>query len=469
VRCRLFGEGLGLEEPPGHEAAAPPIAAADAGLDAAVDELRQHMAQLEEQGALQLAAGGEAWLHLGDPGLQLPAYLAGSAGAQQAQQVQRGQPEVGPGAAPAWPASVAERCESEGMAGADDCAAAWQALEEEEDVGGGGARQAAAARPEPPAWQQLSGSAGSVAVAFDDEQVATAGAQHAQHAQQHAQQQQHAAQPRLTDLWELGGGPEPDPWAQLAGCEPEAAALPSAAPHSVLGAVAGGEEGERPPSGTAAHYQQQHQGDHVSDSDEEWDAGMLETAAALERAALEQRQQPGATPAPAAAPQLRAPVFRHRSFAAQQPPGGPEGDARSDRAAVQAGAAEGIEESGSEGETAVVVEQRAEQRAVPRRAGAVPAIGRRAALRLAPGAAPATVPASVGPGDPAQAGNTGDAPAASPFLSRAQHEQRESHCHPAQPLVQAAPPALQPAHTLDLEIDFAAMDVSGLRPSILLR
>lgn len=417
-----------------------------------MDELRQHMAQLEGQGALQLAADAEAWLRLGDPGLRLPAYFEVPPGVQHSQQ-----PEIwlAPTVAPMPPEPAAERCQDQGTRGADDCADAWQALEEQ----GGGA--AAAAWPESTACQQLSGHAGSVTTAFDDGQLATAAC--GQHV---PPVHQPAAQHRLTDLWErvaAGGKPEPDHWAQLAGCNLEAEAT-SAVPQPPVAAGTGGM-----PSSAAAPPQEQQEQERVSDSEGDWGPGELAAVAELEQAALALQEQPGQMLAPLATQQLRAPVLRHRSFATQHLQAGQDDTHRgSDCAAAPgSGMAEGIEESGSEGEPTLFVEQVAAKPAALRRAGTIPAIGRRAALRLAPGAVPPAAAALLGPQGSALAGGAG-APDASQPLS--QHAQPEPSRHLAQQAAPAADrPAPPPASPLDLAIDFATVDVSSLRPTVLLR
>ncbi|KAL4431500.1 hypothetical protein ABPG75_006756 [Micractinium tetrahymenae] len=460
-------QGEGLHQP------AQLSASEAAGLSAAVGALRQHAAQLEQQGLLQVAADAEGgrWLaqegSIADERGQEQAGETGhgflgasSRSAQLLPAYLRGQQNLGAAMQPhsslqQWPPAW------QGQPGPVDCDAiqepddgidGWAALEgdastREQQYQQQPLRLSAEQQPAPRSLvlqrQALGGAA--IAVTFDDEQ---------QGQQQHAQWQPQAGGSRqgtLSEMWDGGGsmaGAGDDPWDAF-----DEAIMPPA-PHQQWQQPQQQQPARRVPTFAARRQplsfsQPDRQrgfggaADSVEDEEEEWDEDMLQQVAALEQQALEGQRQPQQQQQP-----LRAPVFRNRAFTQQQPvPGGawPAG-----AAAAGSACADGIEESDSEPEVAAGPASRPAPHTAASQAGgprAVPQLGKRAcALQLSlagPSAAAEEAPA----GTSMAATSAGGRP---PTLAARQ---------------QAAAAA---ADIPLLQIDFATVDLESLRPSVLL-
>ncbi|PRW20390.1 hypothetical protein C2E21_9022 [Chlorella sorokiniana] len=476
---QLFGTEANASQQPAAASTAPLPPEEAAGLAAAVRALQLHSAELESSGMLDVAgAAADSWL-LPDSssGAEaagaiggLPAYLQGAqlaGGGQlpfQVQQQQRQQP--GPDAHyQHWPATGV---------GAMAAAESHDAIQEADEAPDWGALEGDAfAAPRRPALQlnlpaQRPGgeAAGGVLVSFDDDQQ-----------QQYAQQQQQAWQPgqnawqaggkqqqqaqqqgqvTLSDIWEGGEGGM-DPWMDVAD--------DSGPPHwqqqeqqqwQQPGQQQGPPGALRVPTFASrpcrqqlalSHSQQQHQQAGYADEgieDEDWDEGMLEQVAALEQQALLQRQlaQPsGLPPQQEQQGKRHVPVFRNRAFQQKLPAG--------------AWPAESIENADSDeepGPAPAGPSQAADGGAQRVAAGAVPQLGRRGALPLAGQAAAAE---QARASDDEDGGQTAGA---------VLPQQR-----PAQRAPAAAAGAAGAAGQQALLIDFSAIDVVSLRPSVLLR
>ncbi|KAI7836969.1 hypothetical protein COHA_009153 [Chlorella ohadii] len=418
-----------------------------AGLAAAVSALQLHTAELEARGVLQVAgAPAEHWL-LPDGSSRaaddveftaLPAYLqaAPMSGdrqpffqAQQRQQAQQGPDErYQHWPSPAAQEAAAAAAESHDAIQEADEGAAWGALEGE-----------VFALPPHPTLQlnlqpqrQAGPAAGGVLVTFDDEPQ-----------QPQQQRPQHAWQQPGQNQWQTGG----QPWqAHRAG--PQQAQQGQATLSDIW---EGGDGGTDPwMDQLALSHSQPQQGqqagwaDEGIDEEEDWDEAMLDQVAAMEQQALAQRQQapPSEQPSQQQQGKRHVPVFRNRAFQQQALPGG-------------AWPVESIEDADSDEEprpAAAAGPSQAAPAAQRSAAGAVPQLGRRGALPLA-----------------SQAAAAGEALASDdeegPQAAAAAPAQQRRPGRRAAPAARAAGTGGQAA----VLVDFSAIDVEALRPSVLLR
>ena len=392
--------------------------------------LRLHTAQLEDQGVLLEAdAEGDAWLLSGtarawEPLPALPHYLQQGSlehclpERQQSQHSQQHQLAAGE-----WNAGAG--ASEDTMQNADQ----WAAFEEP----GGHPDRSQQGRAWRPLVQLQLGQAAleqqAVCVQFDDEPEARS---------------EPAAAPGGAACARSGAGP--DPYGELEAAHPQqqlGGAARNGTPNAVppvrdlrLLAIASRRQAALliPPSDAGAAT--------ADEGGENCDAGMLDEAAALDRRALQQRQQLQPSPQ-----RRRVPVFRGRVFAKREVPAGvwpPTGPAADDC----------IEEADSEGEQQRVAAAPSDGQQWQ---GAVPQRGRRAALPLAATRSGRSVPAAAG---------NPDVPEAQAVAAPAMP------CPPSMPAPQRDCQVAGAAEEDDrelLHIDFSAIDVETLRPSVLLR
>ncbi|KAL4853520.1 hypothetical protein ACK3TF_005540 [Chlorella vulgaris] len=480
---QLFGEDDATAQP-ADPALDEPLAA---GLEAVVDSLRQHTAQLEQQGSLQLLpAGVSSWGDELAPRVlpPLPPYLQPQAALQSPLQLnQQQQQPASPGGqwrpAAGVTAGDSGAVSDDAIQEADDGAPAWAAFE----VGGSQAA-ADAITPLAPiaAPLQLQGQTGAVAeggvlLAYDDEQGQQAWCRVTEVSAA-------AGTASAEELEGCGGGEAEDSWAALEQGEMgDGAVLSPQLPHplteqpAIAGAVLQPGGGHcvpvfpvrRRPAAPA-----QPKVVPESEGEEEWDDRMLQQVAELERAALLRPQQPNqelqAQPRHQLPHQRRAPVFPNRAFFQRAlPPGAwPCGEAAAE-AVGGAGPSERIEESDSEGDRiagAAPLQSKA-------RAAAVPAHSQRPALLLPIGHSGAVggVRHGTGGDEDIVAEGVPESPPISQEQQRGeQHNGEQEAAHAV--TVTVSPTAADIGSIMQcgmLPLDLTAIDIDALRPSVLLR